>query len=679
MEEISRIVSLSHDEGLVLAGLLCHEQAEDCVLQAMLAVDGGDMEHDRELLEISTSMVRYVYLPASDNMPLCASMEGGWLHKAWHVLHWSLRRTCSLSQPSPQPALLDMHESPLSDKTVQALYTLVCSPHFLQRYASKSSSENWQRLVQEALELLCQVLVRLARHRLAAQMCLQLLHSLAAHGAPVFQPVRLDCIRCVLSYCQCQKSNGSVSSAGLLFSAAKTAELLDQAERHLSLLQKSSAAYELWGDAIRMRGGDVRHMSMALCLYAACFRHVGMCANSNAERLANKVQQLANHKDLAGLLSSDVQLDLGLAERNDTCVEFLHDFEILEGPVASPALNLVKLKDSIAQAQSFLEDWSKTQEQLSRHIATVMCNNFVPPKYADKGPSSSSDASSSMPQRSKEYRVRKDDLQSAFQRVIQQSDDEDATACANALSKQKHENPALAASVTNFYKSQQERTSRLADALLRACDTVMFAEVQAPPPPNPVLLATLSKDYLHKDMLMAWLQRKVQELDEEDDKWVADRLAKVAHYPRSLKENMRLYEAYSKLRRDRTAQFAIAIQQTFALATFAVTGEGARNIPPPLPPAAAADTKASLLALLTEEYVHKSALQGEYAHKDAFRVFLKKKMDERNAKEYDEAVAKVSTGNYFVPRNAYSQMSAHLKGKQEGDARWADRIIDEFF
>ena len=285
--------------GLVLAGLLCHEEAEDCVLQAMLAVDGGDMEHDRELLEMSTCLVRHVYLPASDNMPLCASIEGGWLHKAWHVLHWSLRRTCSLSQPSPQPALLDMHESPLSDKTVQALYTLVCSPHFLQRYASKSSSENWQRLVQEALELLCQVLVRLARHRLAAQMCLQLLQSLAAHGAPVFQPIRLDCVRCVLSYCQCQKSSGSMSSARLQFSAAKTAELLDQAERHLPLLQKSSAAYELWGDAIRMRGGDVRHMSLALCLYAACFRHVGMCVNSDAERLANKVQQLANHEDVS--------------------------------------------------------------------------------------------------------------------------------------------------------------------------------------------------------------------------------------------------------------------------------------------------------------------------------------------------------------------------------------------
>ncbi|RYG58882.1 hypothetical protein EON64_20835, partial [archaeon] len=298
----------------LFAGLQSYEKAEECILQAMLNAGSGHGDYGMELLHMANSLVKRVYFAAADQSLLSAPAvsaadwgEGGWLHKAWHVLRWSLSRVAgpppaALTESSPALlpfSLLDLDSSPLNDQAVHSLYALLWSSDFLQRYAGDSMCEGWRHEVVKGLKLLSHTLQKLCRHALAVEMSLLVLSNVdrVDRELAVFLPVRWVCIRSVLSYCEalCNNSTNTSSrlssSTGVKISAAGPSALLDSACTHLPLLGNNRMVFEMWGDVCRMRGGN-SHKALALCLYAACFDSTGMSMNRDTKRLADKIQAM---------------------------------------------------------------------------------------------------------------------------------------------------------------------------------------------------------------------------------------------------------------------------------------------------------------------------------------------------------------------------------------------------
>eukprot|EP01031_Cornospumella_fuschlensis_P026466 gene26466-31986_t len=347
--------------GLALADMQSYEEAEDNLLEVILTTDHGGMEHAAELLGAATSLVRHVYFEAADQLPqdTRALAEGSWLHRAWHVLRWSLSIVFSAEAAPQGDNLLDLHSS-LSDQAVQSLYNTLCSPVFLQSFAiaDGKAAEDWCKQVQEALGLLHQVLKRLSRHALAAQMCSTLLDSLSGREQPVFQVIRLGCVQCMVSYCE---SLCATRSRGLKVPSAVLSDWLHRVEQQLAKLDGSSrSAAELWGDWFRMRG-DSDSLCVALCLYAACFAVVGASGlNEDGRRVAQKVLVLAAHTP-----GSNFRLPSTV---NNRCMEIIHSAEILVRG-ANLMVNLGKLDKFVNQSKTYLVEWTAMKEERDRLIA----------------------------------------------------------------------------------------------------------------------------------------------------------------------------------------------------------------------------------------------------------------------------------------------------------------------
>eukprot|EP01031_Cornospumella_fuschlensis_P025995 gene25995-31390_t len=466
--------------GLALADVQNYEEAEDILLEVILTTDHGGMEHAAELLGAAASLVGHVYFEAADQLPqdTRALAEGSWLHRAWHVLRWSLSSVCS-AEAAPQGGnLLDLHSS-LSDQAVQSLYSTLCSPAFLQSFATADgeAAEEWCKQVQEALGLLHQVLKRLGRHALAAQMCSTLLDSFSGREQPVFQVIRLGCVQCMVSYCE---SLCATRSRGLKVPSAVLSDWLHRVEQQLAKVDsRGRSAAELWGDWFRMRG-DLGSLCAALCLYAACFAVAGACGlNEDGRRVAQKVQVLAAHTPGSNFrLASTV---------TNSCMEILHSAEIIVRG-ANLVVNQAKLDNVVNESKTYLVEWTAMKEERDRLIArvdhTIKAKQSTSPLPVDPAESSlpakmpSASLGDVLPSvtdlptvlMSNDECVHKDTLVALLQKVAKELDEEDVQTFAAASTEQNLS--LLIGDRETMSSSQCARvTERLKSNMLQDCKT----------------------------------------------------------------------------------------------------------------------------------------------------------------------------------------------------------------
>ncbi|RZL14451.1 MAG: hypothetical protein EOO89_16095 [Pedobacter sp.] len=160
--------------GLVYASQQQYAIAEEHVIRAIhahhnqsLHIPDQHMQHaihtsmdHAQSLDMAINLVRCVYLTAdqqgrtstytsADDIHIHIHTIGGdmdWIHKAWHVLHWSL----STVRPLGLPAIdFPVDILPVTDDTVLDLSTLICTRDFLQRY--DSLSEGLRHLIHVAI------------------------------------------------------------------------------------------------------------------------------------------------------------------------------------------------------------------------------------------------------------------------------------------------------------------------------------------------------------------------------------------------------------------------------------------------------------------------------------------------------------------------------------------------
>ncbi|RYH13050.1 hypothetical protein EON65_36600 [archaeon] len=316
--------------GLVYAGLKIYGEAEDHVLHAILMfnqLSSSFMQQQEcdisEALDMVSSLVTNVYFAALDTISDAttrAADGNNWSYKAWHVLRWCISTTAAPDMGqylATNELSLSLDNMPVSDQAVRDLYSVVCSNDFLRRYVHYSVSM-WQG-VPDILDLLSQVLVRLDKRALAVQMYQQVLDAVdeeflytEPEQLALFAPIRLGGIRRVLQYCEDQyrETKGATllpsRALGVGMSSVVTV-LLDYSLSHLQLLEEQSSdrrVAALWGDVFRLQG-EQASMSLALCVYAACFSSHGMGINSEMHRLAEKILEIVSIEEVVFLQSLD--------------------------------------------------------------------------------------------------------------------------------------------------------------------------------------------------------------------------------------------------------------------------------------------------------------------------------------------------------------------------------------